>query len=125
MLGLYANNLLCRNAFGKDFSQGGDHVRHNFQKLLEEYQMLLGGFSIGDFFPSMEFLHKFTGMESRLKDTFRRFDQLFDEILEEHRNPENRKDHKDLVDVLLEIQKHGDPETPLTTDNIKAIILVS
>ncbi|CDP12692.1 unnamed protein product [Coffea canephora] len=123
MLGLYANNLLCRIAFGKDFSQGGDHVRHNFQKLLEEYQMLLGGFSIGDFFPSMEFLHKFTGMESRLKDTFRRFDQFFDEILKEHRNPENRKDHKDLVDVLLELQKHGDPETPLTTDNIKALIL--
>ncbi|KAL3512689.1 hypothetical protein ACH5RR_025406 [Cinchona calisaya] len=124
MLGLYANNLLCRVAFGKDFSQGGDNVRHNFQNLLEEYQVLLGGFSIGDFFPSMEFMHKFTGMESRLKDTFRRFDQFFDEILQEHRNPDNRKEHKDLVDVLLEIQQNGYPETPLTTDNIKAIILV-
>lgn len=123
MLNLYANNLLCRVAFGKDFSQGGENVRHNFQKLLEEYQILLGGFTVGDFFPSMEFMHKFTGMESRLIDTFRRFDSFFDEILEEHRQPENKKDHKDLVDVLLEIQQKRDLETPLTTDNIKAIIL--
>ncbi|CDP12691.1 unnamed protein product [Coffea canephora] len=123
MLNLYANNLLCRVAFGKDFSQGGDNVRHNFQKLLEDYQILLGGFTIGDFFPSMEFMHKLTGMESRLIDTFRRFDQFFDEILDEHRNLENKKDHKDLVDVLLEIQRKQDLETPLTTDNIKAIIL--
>ncbi|KAL3512690.1 hypothetical protein ACH5RR_025407, partial [Cinchona calisaya] len=123
VLGMYANNVVCRVAFGKDFSQDGDHVRHNFQKLLEEYQMLLGGFSIGDFFPSMEFMHKLTGMESRLKDTFKRFDQFFDEILKEHQNPAERKDQKDLVDVLLEIQQNGDLETPLTTDNIKAIIL--
>nr|XP_027125357.1 cytochrome P450 71A1-like [Coffea arabica] len=123
MLSLYANNLLCRVTFGKDFSQGGDNVRHNFQKLLEEYQILLGGFTIGDFFPSMEFMHKLTGMESRLIDTFRRFDQFFDEILEEHRNLENKKDRKDLVDVLLEMQRKQDLETPLTTDNIKAITL--
>ncbi|KAL3512688.1 hypothetical protein ACH5RR_025405 [Cinchona calisaya] len=123
ILELYANNLICRIAFGKDFTQGEDNVRHNFQNLLEEFQVLLGGFSIGDFFPSMDIIHKFTGMESRLKDTFRRFDKFFDEILHEHSNPDNRKEHKDLVDVLLEIQKNGDLETPLATDNIKAIIL--
>jgi cytochrome P450 len=126
LLGLYANDVLCRVAFGRDFSGGGEYDRHGFQKMLEEYQVLLGGFSIGDFFPSMEFIHSLTGMKSRLQNTFRRFDQLFDQLLAEHRNPKREKEEqKDLVDVLLDVQKNGSDEMPLTTDNLKAIILVS
>ncbi|GMY14980.1 cytochrome P450 71A1-like [Fagus crenata] len=124
MLGLYANDVLCRVAFGRDFSAGGEYDRHGFQKMLEEYQVLLGGFSIGDFFPSMEFIHTLTGMKSRLQNTFQRFDKLFDQLLIEHQNPKREKEeHKDLVDVLLDIQQNGSDEMPLTTDNIKAIIL--
>ncbi|KAK2998769.1 hypothetical protein RJ639_024657 [Escallonia herrerae] len=92
--------------------------------MLEEFQELLGGFKIGDFFPSMEFLHTLTGVKSRLRNTFRRFDHFFDEVIEEHINPKREKEeHKDLVDVLLEIQKNKDTEMPLTMDNLKAIIL--
>ncbi|XP_054807064.1 cytochrome P450 71AP13-like [Prosopis cineraria] len=124
LLGLYANDVLCRTVFGRDFSKGGDYHRHGFQKMLEEYQVLLGGFSIGEFFPSLEFMHSLTGMKSRLKDTFRRFDQLFDQILKEHSSSNEIEDHdKDLVDVLLEVQRNDSDEMPLTTDNIKAIIL--
>eukprot|EP00262_Sarcandra_glabra_P012906 TRINITY_DN342_c0_g1_i7.p1 TRINITY_DN342_c0_g1~~TRINITY_DN342_c0_g1_i7.p1 ORF type:complete len:517 (+),score=54.19 TRINITY_DN342_c0_g1_i7:57-1607(+) len=123
MLGLYANDVLCRVAFGRGFSEGGEYDRHGFQKMLEEYQVLLGGFSVGDFFPSMEWIHKITGMERRLINTFRRFDCFFDEMIEEHRNPKREKEeHKDLIDVLLDIKK-GDLEMPLTMDNIKAVIL--
>ncbi|XVF54585.1 hypothetical protein PTKIN_Ptkin05aG0193100 [Pterospermum kingtungense] len=126
MLGLYANDILCRVAFGRDFSQGGDYDRHGFRKMLEEYQELLGGFSPGDFFPSMEFIHSLTGMKSRLQHTFRRFDQFFDEVINEHLDPEKQKEKqtKDLVDVLLDIQRNqSNDEVPLTMDNVKAIIL--
>nr|XP_015882403.2 cytochrome P450 71AP13-like [Ziziphus jujuba var. spinosa] len=124
MLGLYANDVLCRTAFGRDFSGGGEYDKHGFQKMLEEYQELLGGFSLGDFFPSMEFIHSLTGMKSRLQETFRRFDHLFNQILNEHLSPMREKEeHKDLVDVLLDIQKNSSLEMPLTMDNVKAIIL--
>nr|POE65331.1 cytochrome p450 71a1 [Quercus suber] len=114
VLELYANDVLCRVAFGRNFSTG-EYNRHGFQKMLEEYRALLGGFSIGDFFPSMEFIHSLTGMKSRLQDTFQHFDKLFDQLLTEHGNPKReKKEQKDLVDVLLDIQKN---------DNIKAIIL--
>ncbi|KAM1186093.1 hypothetical protein FF1_015303 [Malus domestica] len=125
ILGLYANDVLCRVAFGRGFSEGGDYDRHGFQKMLEEYQELLGGFSIGDFFPSMEFIHSLTGMKSRLQETFRRFDELFDQMVTDHLNPNREKEkHKDLVDVLLDVQKSESAEIPLTMDNVKAIILV-
>jgi cytochrome P450 len=123
MLGMYANSVVCRVSFNRDFTREGDYDQHGFQQLLEDYQTLLGGFSIGEFFPSMEFIHKLTGNESRLKHTFRRFDQIFDQLVKEHQIPENRRDHKDLVDVLLEVQQSGDSEIPLTMDNIKALIL--
>lgn len=122
-LGLYANDVLCRVALGRDFSGAGEYDQYGFQKMLEEYQALLGGFSIGDFFPSMEFLHSLTGMKSRLQKTFRRFDQLFDKVIKEHLNTDRETEKQDLVDVLLDIQKNESAEMPLTMDNVKAIIL--
>ncbi|GAU40427.1 hypothetical protein TSUD_136740 [Trifolium subterraneum] len=92
--------------------------------MLDEYQELLGGFSVGDFFPSLEFIHSLTGMKARLQDTSRKFDQLIDQIVNEHKTCNKIKEHKDLVDILLEVQTNDSGELPLTIDNIKAIILV-
>ncbi|KAG5049925.1 hypothetical protein JHK85_011028 [Glycine max] len=63
-------------------------------------------------------------MKLRLQDTSRRFDQLFDQILNEHMGANKEEEYKDLVDVLLEVQRNGSDEMPLTTDNIQAIILL-
>lgn len=126
LLGLYANDVLCRTALGRGFSAGGEYQLHGIQELLEEYQILLGGFCIGDLFPSLAFLSKFTGMKSRLVRTVKGFDKLFDQVIAEHLNPETEKfeESKDLVDVLLDIHKNGsDDKIPLTMDNVKAIIL--
>ncbi|KAG6635061.1 hypothetical protein I3843_11G016300 [Carya illinoinensis] len=124
MLRLYANDVLCRVVFGRDFSGGGEYDRHGFHQMLEEFQVLLGGFSLADFFPSLEFVNSLTSRKSRLQKTFRSFDKLFDQLLSEHLNPEREtEEHKDLVNVLLDIQKNGSGDLPITTDNIKAIIL--
>ncbi|KAE8732198.1 Rhodanese/Cell cycle control phosphatase superfamily protein [Hibiscus syriacus] len=127
MLGLYANDNLCRVALGRDFSHRGEYDCHGFQKMLEEYQELLGGFSIGDFFPSMEFIHSLTGLKPKLQDTFRRFDRLFDEIVNEHRirrdHKRNQEHTKDLLDVLLDILENKSDGIHLTMDNVKAIML--
>lgn len=131
ILGLYANDVICRVAFGRDFSGGGDYDKHGFQRMLQEYQELLGGFTLGDFFPSLEdFIHGLTGFKRRLEHTFDRFDKLFDEILQEHGQSgqggiEDVSGHRDLIDCLLDVQNSNSPEIPLTTDNVKAIILVS
>ncbi|KAF5179386.1 Cytochrome p450, partial [Thalictrum thalictroides] len=124
ILAQYANDVLCRAAFGRDFSEGGESDQHGFQKMLEEYQILLGGFSLGEYFPSMEWINTLTGTKSRLINTFRRFDNFFNEIIEEHQNPKRiKQEHKDLVDVLLDLQKGETLDMALTMDNIKAVIL--
>lgn len=126
LLNLYANGVLCRIVFGKDFSGGGEYEKFGFQEMLDEYQELLGGFSIGDFFPSMEFMHSLTGNKARLEHAFKRFDELFSDVIKERVNSTTyRKDHKDFVDILLELQQNEDAEMPLTMDNVKAILLVS
>ncbi|KDP30978.1 hypothetical protein JCGZ_11354 [Jatropha curcas] len=126
MIGLYANDVLCRAALGRDFSGGGEYDRNDFEKMLNDYQDLLGGFSLGDYFPSMEFVHSLTGMKSKLINTFRRFDRFFDSVIAEHSNSEGKtEEKKDLVDVLLDIQKNGSSSSdlPITMDNVKAVIL--
>ncbi|ERN03033.1 cytochrome P450 71A1 [Amborella trichopoda] len=127
LLGPFANGLLCRVALGKNYCEGGEYERE-FKRMLEEYQVLLGGFSLGDFFPSLEgWLNLITGMASRMKKTFEDFDRFFDRVIEDHRRkskvPGGENHVKDLVDVLLEIQSDGLEQIPLTMDNIKAIIL--
>lgn len=124
LLGLYANDVLCRAVLGRNFSEAGDYDMHGFQSMLEEYQELLGGFSIGDFFPSKEFVHLLTGHKRRLQNTFKRFDNFFEQVVREHLDPErNNEGEKDILDVLLEIQKNGSSEMSLTLDNVKAILL--
>ncbi|WCJ36164.1 Cytochrome P450 71AP13 [Euphorbia peplus] len=124
MIALYSNDVLCRVALGRSFSRGGEYDKHDFQKMLDDYQALLGGFSLGDYFPSMEFVHSLTGMKSKLLRTFRRFDQFFDEIISEHLNSAGKQEeHKDLLDVLLDIHKNQTADVLLTMDNIKAVIL--
>ncbi|XP_042516975.1 cytochrome P450 71AP13-like [Macadamia integrifolia] len=124
MLGIYANDIICRAAFGRSFTEGGEYDRHGFKTMLDEFQELLGGLSLGDFFPSMEWIHMITGVKSRLESTARRFDCFFNEVIEEHLNSKkNKGDHQDFVDVLLENKNSDISDMPLTMDNIKAIIL--
>lgn len=127
LLNLYANGVLCRVVFGKDFSGGGgEYERLGFQEMLDEYQELLGGFSIGDFFPSMEFVHSLTGHKARLIRAFHRFDKLFNGVIQDKMSSGCRElGQKDFVDILLELQQDENGEMPLTMDNVKAILLVS
>ncbi|KAL4193289.1 hypothetical protein AMTRI_Chr06g176120 [Amborella trichopoda] len=97
LVGPFANGLMCRVALGKNYCAGGEYERE-FKRMLEEYQVLLGGFSLGDFFPYLEgWLNLITGMASRMKKTFEDFDQFFDQVIEDHRRkvPGGENDVKD------------------------------
>ncbi|KAE8731489.1 Cytochrome P450 71D8 [Hibiscus syriacus] len=67
-------------------------------------------------------------MRTKLERLHHELDVMLERIIEEHRgriaNPKDSDDvADDLVDVLLNLQDHGDLKFPLTNDNIKAVIL--
>ncbi|KAL4313099.1 hypothetical protein GQ457_01G006980 [Hibiscus cannabinus] len=116
-------NITLRSAFGTRCKQHETFLS-TMRKVLEGVH----GFSIADLFPSVKLLPIITGVRAKLERFHHELDGMLESIIEEHRvsnaNPKNGDDEtEDLVDVLLKLQNDGGLEFPLTTDNIKAVVL--
>ncbi|KAJ6672323.1 FLAVONOID 3'-MONOOXYGENASE-RELATED [Salix viminalis] len=126
MIGLYGNDVLCRVALGRDFSGGGEYDRHGFQKMLDDYQALLGGFrSLRLFsFDGVCAQSNLNEIETpvHLRDGLISF---FDEVIIEHRNSKGKQEEKkDLVDILLDIRRMDLPKFLSPWITLKPLILV-
>ncbi|CAI9270036.1 unnamed protein product [Lactuca saligna] len=115
------NSIIYRVAVG---SRCND--QETLTALLEEVIVLSGGFDVADIFPSVKVLHVVSGVRSKLVKLHMKIDQILDNIVAEHQ--ERRKgghiiDNEDLVDVLLRLKDDGGLQFPLTSDNVKAVIL--
>ncbi|KAK8918765.1 Premnaspirodiene oxygenase [Platanthera zijinensis] len=116
-----ANSTVARAAFGKDCAH-----RESFFVAMKVIVKLGSGFNIADTFPSMGFLGEISGLRPRALRAHRHMDSILNEIIEEHRARRAEGDdeaEEDIVDVLLKIKDSGELDVPLTTDNIKAVIL--
>ncbi|KAK9026347.1 hypothetical protein V6N11_039188 [Hibiscus sabdariffa] len=116
-------NIALRSAFSRRCKQ-----HETFISTVKKVLGALHGFSLADLYPSIKFLPVISGMRAKLKRFHHDLDTMLESIIEEHRaSNANLKDGDDvtddLVDVLLNLQDLGDLEFPLTTDNIKAVIL--
>ncbi|XP_031474960.1 cytochrome P450 71A9-like [Nymphaea colorata] len=114
------NNIICRIALGKKFNEYGQKGR--FYDTFKAARELLGGFSLGDVFPSIKWVDWLTGRQLKLRKSFHGLDSFLDEALGVHTDPQRRSEEKDFVDVLLEAQKDEGQEIPLTTNRIKGLL---
>jgi hypothetical protein len=83
---------------------------------------------LADYFPSQKFVHVTSGMKAKLEKIHRNIDKILENIIDEHRKNQMSAsaEQEDLVDVLLGLQQSGTAlEFLITTNNIKAVILVS
>ncbi|BAS77352.1 desmethyl-deoxy-podophyllotoxin synthase [Oryza sativa Japonica Group] len=109
--------------------------RDEFLQELTEQMKLLGGFSLDDLFPSSWLASAIGGRARRAEANSRKLYELMDCAIRQHQQQraeaavvdggagvEDDK-NQDLIDVLLNIQKQGELETPLTMEQIKAVIL--
>ncbi|CAM8952037.1 unnamed protein product [Rhodiola kirilowii] len=123
MLGSLTNDILCRVAFGKKYSDGkGDE---KFKKLFDEFGELLGVFNIGEYIPWLKFLNHFNGLNARVERNFVEFDKLLDQIFDDHiaKGPKVQHYQMDLLDVLLENQQDsGIADVTIARTNMKAIL---
>ncbi|XP_010248827.1 PREDICTED: cytochrome P450 71A1-like [Nelumbo nucifera] len=135
-----ANNVLCRVAFGSRYVddesrvEGAGGSKSRLPEILTEAQALFAGFSIGDFYPALEWVNWLTGLKRRLERNLGDLRTVCDEIIKEHlekrktssgsaATTDDASDREDFVDVLLRVQKGGDLEVPITDDNLKALVL--
>lgn len=86
----------------------------------------LGGvFSLADMLPSVKLLEMLSGMTSETKRMHEKADKIFGNIINDHRACKAMGEAHALVNVLLDIEEHVDVQCPLTTDNIKAVLMMS
>ncbi|EYU21980.1 hypothetical protein ABFS82_01G033400 [Erythranthe guttata] len=120
-------SLVSRAAFGKK-----SEVNKRLLPVFKEISVLAAGFSIADVYPSIKLLQMMSGLRRRMKKLHGEVDRILDDIIHEHRSvamvyddvseKKKKQGDDDLVDVLLRFQDDG-IQIPLTTENIKAVIL--
>ncbi|KAJ4721693.1 putative Cytochrome P450 [Melia azedarach] len=124
MMMALTSTITCRVAFGKRYEDEGIE-RSRFHALLNETQVMLGSFLFSDYFPSMSWVDKLTGMISRLEKNFKEFDAFYQELIDDHLDPKRSKTDQpeDIIDVLLQLQKQREFKIDLTWDNIKGVLM--
>ena len=119
-----SNNSICRVAFGKTYGDEG-YGKNRFFDLLREMQSLLGGFFVEDYLPWFRWVDRLLGMNKKLGKNFHDMDSFYEELIEEHMDPNRPKSMEgDIVDILLRIKENGTTSFELTLDHIKALLMV-
>lgn len=110
--------LTSRVAFGeKSWDQEA------FIAVMKDVLKVVAGFSLADLYPSIEVLKILTGLRSKVEKLHQELDRILEKIVRDHRD-KSSESGEDIVDVLLELQKHGNLEHPISDNAIKATILV-
>ncbi|KAL9240122.1 hypothetical protein vseg_014379 [Gypsophila vaccaria] len=120
----FATSNICRIAFGKRY-EDEEGPRSKFHGLLNEMQALFVGFFFADYFPYLGWLDKFTGQESRLERVLKKMDMFYEELINDHLDPNRPKvEQEDIIDVLLQLKEQHSLAFDFTLDHIKAILMI-
>nr|XP_043620721.1 cytochrome P450 Tp4149-like [Erigeron canadensis] len=121
MLFLLTTNILCEVAFG----QKNDDIK--FKDVFVKSQALLGGFDIGNYIPWLSWVNWLRSGQAN--EIVKEYDDFLDGIIDEHKNKSIKADVnggqtevRDLVDILLDVQKENTLKFKFGRDTIKAII---
>ncbi|XP_021759644.1 cytochrome P450 83B1-like [Chenopodium quinoa] len=118
----FTSSNICRIAFGKRY-EDDEGSRSKYHSLLNEAEALLITFFYSDILPYFGWLDKLTGKFSRLEKTFKKLDAFYEEVINDHINPNKPKsDREDIIDILLQLRQQQ-PSLELTLDHIKAVLM--
>ncbi|CAL1355665.1 unnamed protein product [Linum trigynum] len=74
--------------------------------------------------PVLGFIDRLNGLASRLDKNFKECDAFYQEIIDEHLDPDRAKpEQEDILDILLQLWKDRSFKVQLTFDNIKALLM--
>uniref|UniRef100_A0ACD5ZE31 Uncharacterized protein n=1 Tax=Avena sativa TaxID=4498 RepID=A0ACD5ZE31_AVESA len=118
LLSAYAADSSVRAIVGSRFKD-----RDAFLAILQRGLKLFAGMSLPDLYPSSRLAMLVSRTPGRMRQHRQQVTAFMDAVVREHQ--ENRAaddEEEDLLDVLLRIQREGDLQFPLTTENIKSAV---
>lgn len=131
LIAAYVADSTVRAIIGSRPFQGRDACL----KLFEDLFRMMPGLSLPDLFPSSRLAVLLSREPARIKRCRREMLRIMDAVILEHREHKaaaaakaaggDGKEDEDLLDVLLGLQDEAGSQHPLTTDNIKFVIIVS
>ncbi|KAG8380425.1 hypothetical protein BUALT_Bualt06G0014000 [Buddleja alternifolia] len=122
-VGKTSYDIMVRTTVGKMSNE-----QTKFLSMIKEGIENFSLFQIDDIFPSKKFIHLMSGSKKRVERLHEKIDWMMGSIIDEGRREKaattdhDGEKHENLLHVLLKVQDSG-PEVPLTTDNIKSVLL--
>ncbi|XP_050228753.1 desmethyl-deoxy-podophyllotoxin synthase-like [Mercurialis annua] len=116
--------ITLRAAFGNKCALDN---QEEFILVVQQVLKIVSGFSLADLFPSLKWLHAITGVQYRLTKLRQKVDHVLEKIINGHKiaraTSKTNTEDEDVLHVLLNLQEQKNLALPLTTNNIKAVIL--
>lgn len=120
MLITTSNNIVSRSALGRVYDSENDTVGVLVRGVVD----LVGAFNFKDVFPYLWWVDVLTGFNSKVKVASKALHDFLDEVIDDHVKSNTTDDAKrDIVDILLHLQKAGKIDIELSRENLKAILL--
>lgn len=94
-----------------------------FKEVVGEMTALLGAPNFSDFFPALERLD-LQGIQKKMKVLAKRFDRIFETIIEQRLKMSGGEESKDFLQILLQMKDEEDAKTPFTMTHVKALLMV-
>ncbi|CAN6271716.1 unnamed protein product [Urochloa humidicola] len=124
MVAAFVADSTVRAIIGSRFDRRDEYLR-----MLQEGLKIVPGMTLPDLFPSSRLARLVSRAPAQIERHRNGMLEFIDGIIAEHR--ERRKsgedggddEEEDLLDVLLRLQKEVDSQYPLTTENIKTVML--
>ncbi|XP_042479898.1 cytochrome P450 93A3-like [Macadamia integrifolia] len=122
------NNIICRMAMSTRKREGAINEAEECRELVHEISSVGAKMSLGEVLGPLGKLDWF-GYQRKMREAIRSFDELMERILQEHQsrphntNEDSDREHKDLMDILLDISQDEKAKVKLTHTGIKAFLL--
>ncbi|KAK6920623.1 Cytochrome P450 [Dillenia turbinata] len=118
-----ATNIIFRCVLGRKYE--GD-VGPEFAQVSVKILDLSLAFSFRDFFPSLGWMDKFTGLDRKVGETFKKLDQFLDRAIkeqEEMKDENKQSEKKNLIQILLDLRNEGTAGSYLTKKSFKGVVM--